>query len=149
MEEMVLFQEFLFVTTLFVLARNYLFKFSNSRTKLRCESCLILIMSMLMIFNVNDVNGVVLVSLLLTVNTFQNFALIVELTLNRQMFSWFILKRQTFLKARSGMSCVMYYFKCEKNLFTDSIWTSYIITTLWMNQWEIFAREFTSDVDSG
>ena len=25
----------------------------------------------------------------------------------------------------------------------------YIITTLRMNQWEIFAKEFTSDVDSG
>ena len=36
-----------------------------------CESCSILRMSVLTIFNINDVNGVVLVSLLLTVNTFQ------------------------------------------------------------------------------
>ena len=41
----------------------------------------------------------------------------------------------------------MYYFKCEQNLWTNSIWT-YIITTLWMNQWGIFAKEFTSKVHS-
>ena len=55
----------------FVPARNYLFKVSNLSTRIRCESCSILRMSMLTIFNINDVNGVVLVSLLLTVNIFQ------------------------------------------------------------------------------
>ena len=44
---------------------------SNLRTRIRCESCLILRMSMLTIFNINNVNGVVLVYLLLTVNIFQ------------------------------------------------------------------------------
>ena len=33
------------------------------------------------------------------------------------------------------------------NLLTNSIWT-YIFTTLRMNHWEIFAKEFTSDFDS-
>ena len=52
----------------FVSARNYLFKVSNLSTRIRCESCLILRMSMLTIFNINNVSGVVLGSLLLTVN---------------------------------------------------------------------------------
>ena len=55
----------------FVPARNYLFKVSNLSTRIRCESCSTLRMSMLTIFNINDVNGVALVSLLLTVNIFQ------------------------------------------------------------------------------
>ena len=44
---------------------------SNLRARIRCESCLILTMSMFTIFNINDINGVVLLSLLLTVNIFQ------------------------------------------------------------------------------
>ena len=44
---------------------------SNLSTRIRRESCSILRMSMLTTFNINDVNGVVLVSLLLTVNIFQ------------------------------------------------------------------------------
>ena len=55
----------------FVRARNYLFKVSNLSTRIMCESCSILGMPMLTIFNINDVHGVVLVSLLLTVNIFQ------------------------------------------------------------------------------
>ena len=97
-------------------------------------------MSILKILNINDVNGVGLVSLLLTVNIFQTFFLL--LTLNKQTFAWLILIRQIFLKTRSGISYVMYYFKCEKNLLTISIWT-YTITTIWVYQWEIFAKEFT------
>ena len=95
---------------------------------------------MLKILNINDVNGVGLVSLLLTVNIFQTFFLL--LTLNKQTFAWLILIRQIFLKTRSGISYVMYYFKCAKNLLTISIWT-YTITTIWVYQWEIFAKEFT------
>ena len=44
---------------------------SNLTTRIRCESCSILRMSMLTLFNINDVNGVVLMSLLLSVNIFQ------------------------------------------------------------------------------
>ena len=44
---------------------------SNLSTRIRYKSCSILRMSMLTLFNINDVNGVVLVSLLLTVNLFQ------------------------------------------------------------------------------
>ena len=44
------------------------------------------------------------------------------LTLNRQTFACFILKSQTLLKTRSGISCFMLqYFKCEQNLLTNSI----------------------------
>ena len=47
------------------------------------------------------------------------------------------------------MSCVLlYYVKCEQNLLTNSIRT-YTITTLRVNQWEIFVKEFTSDINSG
>ena len=121
MEEKILFREFLFVIS-FVPVRNYLFKVSNlSTTIIKCESCSVLRMWMLIIFSINDVNGVVLVSLLLTVNIFQT--LLQLLTFNRQAFAWFILKRQTFLKTRSGITCVMYYSECEQNLLTNSIWT--------------------------
>ena len=130
----------------FVSAVNYLFKVGNLSIRTRCESCSILIMSVLTIFNIDDVNGVVVVSLLLTVKIFQT--LFYLLTLNRQTFAWFILKRQISLKTRSGISCVMCYFKCEQSLLANSIWT-YTITTLWLNQWEIFAKEFISDVGSG
>ena len=41
---------------------------------------------------------------------------------------------------------MLLYLKCEQNLLTNSIWTN-AITTLRVNQWEIFAKEFTSDVD--
>ena len=51
-------------------ARNYLLKVSKISTRIRCERCLTLRISMITIFNVNDVNDVVLVSLLLTVNIF-------------------------------------------------------------------------------
>ena len=144
MEENILFWEFLFVTS-FVPGRNYLFKVSNLSIRISCESYSILRMSMLTIFNINDVSGVALLSLFLTVTISQT--LFYLLTLNRQTFALFILKRSTFL-TRSGISCVMYYFKCEQTVLTNSIWT-YIITTLWMNQWDIFAKDFTSNVDSG
>ena len=51
-------------------ARNYRLKVSNSSTRIRRESCSILRMSMLAIFKIKDVNGVVLGSLVLTVNIF-------------------------------------------------------------------------------
>ena len=56
----------------FVPARNYLFKVSNLSTRIVCESCSVLRMLMLTIFDISDVSGVVLVSLLLTVNIFQS-----------------------------------------------------------------------------
>ena len=41
---------------------------------------------------------------------------------HHETFPGFILKRKTFLKIRSDTSCVMlYYFKREQNLLTDSI----------------------------
>ena len=48
-----------------------LFKVSNLSTRIRSESCLTLRMSMLTIFNINNVSGIAVVSLLLTVNIFQ------------------------------------------------------------------------------
>ena len=90
----------------FVPARNYLFKVSNLSTRVRCESCSILRMSMLTIFwrrsGVFNVNC----------EHILNFVLIVEF--EEQTFAWFILKSQTLLNIRSGMPCVIIkYFKCE------------------------------------
>ena len=50
-----LFWEVLFVVS-FVPAKSYLLKASNLSTRVRCESCSFLRMSMLAIFNINDVN---------------------------------------------------------------------------------------------
>ena len=61
----------------FVPARIYLFKVINLSTRIRCESYSILRMSMLTIFNINYVSGIVLMSFLLTVNI-SNFVLIVD-----------------------------------------------------------------------
>ena len=64
-------KDFILRVFIIVPARNYLFKGTNLNARMRCESCSILRMLMLMIVNINDVNGVVLVSLFLTVNIFQ------------------------------------------------------------------------------
>ena len=55
---------------LFITARNYLFKVSKLSTRIRYERCLILSMPMLTIFIINDVSGVVLKFLLLTIKIF-------------------------------------------------------------------------------
>ena len=55
------------------------------------------------IFNINEVNGV-LVSLLLTVNIFQTSFKLLSLT--RETLVWFILKRLSLLKTASGILCV-------------------------------------------
>ena len=73
--------------------------------------------------------------------------LVLMLNLNRKTFAGLILKWQIILKTRLGILRVMLqYFKCEQNLATNDIWI-YTITTLRVNQWEIF-EEFTSNDDS-
>ena len=72
---------------LLVPARNYLFKVSNLSTGIRCESYSILRMSMLTIFNINDVSGVVLVSLLLKT---QSEMLYVMLTFEKTQKYYFL-----------------------------------------------------------
>ena len=57
----------------FVLPRNYLFKVCNLNTR----TC-VLRMSMLTIFNINDVNGVVLVSLIVNCEHISNCVLIID-----------------------------------------------------------------------
>ena len=62
---------------------------------------------------------------------------------------WVYIENTNTLKVRSSISWVMLqYFQCEQNLWTDSMWT-YIITTLWVGQSEILAKDYTSDIDSG
>ena len=52
---------------------------SNLSTRITCESCLILRMSILTIFNISDVSGVVLVPFIVTCEQISNFVLIVDL----------------------------------------------------------------------
>ena len=62
---------------------------------------------------------------------------------------WVYIENTNTLKVRSSISWVMLqYFQCEQNLWTDSMWT-YIITTLWVGQSEILAKDYTSEIDSG
>ena len=58
----------------FVLARNYLFKFSNFSRRIRSESCLILRMLMLTIFNIWRCSSVFIVNC----EHISNFVLIVD-----------------------------------------------------------------------
>ena len=46
----------------FVPARNYLFKVSNLSTRIVCESCSVLRMLMLTIFDISDVSGVFIIN---------------------------------------------------------------------------------------
>ena len=140
-----MFWEAFFVTSS-VPARNYLFKVSNWNTRIRCENYSRLRMKTLAR---SQWRHSIPVSLLLTVKIFQSlFSLLSCWNLNRETFAGFILWRQTLLKTRSGISCViLQYFKCKQNLLRNGIW-AYTIATLLVNQWEIF-QEFTSDVDSG
>ena len=62
----------------FVSVRNYLFKFSNLSTRIRCKSCSILRMSVLTIFNINGVNAVVLSVFIVNCKHISNFVLIVD-----------------------------------------------------------------------
>ena len=39
-------------------------------------------------------------------------------------------------------------FRWEWHLLTNSIW-AYTIEILWVNQWEVLAKQFTPDVDFG
>ena len=90
-------------------------------------------------------------SLLLTVNIVNNknnFVLIIYF--EQTNICWVhIEKSNTFEDKIEFIMCyVVIFFKYEQNLLTNIIWT-YTITTLQLNEWEIFAKEFTSDVDSG
>ena len=93
---------------------NYLFKVSDWITRTTCENCL---------------SGVFIVKC----EYVSQFLLIVDF---KQANVCYILKRQTLLKTRSGLSCVMLYFKCKPNVLTNLIWT-YTRTTLKANQWKI------------
>ena len=88
----------------FVAAKNYLFKVASLSTRIRCESCSILRMSVLMIFNINDVNGVIL---------------IVDF---EQANIWFVhIEKVNIFEDKIGHIMRHVSFKCEQNLVTSSI----------------------------
>ena len=126
----------------FILRVFVLFKVSNLSTKIRHER-----VSMLTIFNINDVNDVVLASLLLTVNIFKLCSNCWLWTGKRLLGSYWKDKRiwrQD--RAYHALSCSI--SSVNKNLSTNYIWT-YTIITLPVNQLKIFTKEFTLDADSG
>ena len=62
----------------FVPAKNYLFKVSILSTRIRFKGCSILRMSMLMIFNIKDVSGVVSSVFIVNCKPISNFVLLVD-----------------------------------------------------------------------
>ena len=111
------------------------YQVNNLSTRIRLKGCSVLRMSILTIFNIKDVSGVVSSVPIVNCKHISNCKNISNyfLTLNMQTFAWFILKRNIFKKTRLGRSRVMYCFKFEQNLLTNSIWT-YTTTIIWVNQ---------------
>ena len=141
MEENISFWEALFVI-LFVPTRNYLFKVSNWSTMIGCENCSKLRMktiercqwrrSSFYIVNCKHISNILLI-----------------IHFEQAKVCW--VRTEKINTFQDKIRYIMRYVvvvKCDQNLLTKSIW-SYTTTTLWMNQWDIFAKEFTSDVDSG
>ena len=126
MEEKISFWKILFFMSS-VLARNYLFKVSNWSTRIKCENCSRLKMKTL---------------------EWCQFVLILDF--EQANVYWVHIEKPITFEDKIGSSCFMLqHFKCEQNLLTNSIWTyTNLYTTLRRNQWEIFATEFTVDVDS-
>ena len=104
--------------------RNYLFKVSNCKRKNRVWKLFLI---------KTNVNGAVLVSISLTVNVL-SFLLIIDF---EQAKVW---KDKRFWRQDQV------YFSVTKIHYQIAFKA---ITLHHMNQWEIFAKEFTSDVDSG
>ena len=143
---MILFWEALSVIS-FVPPRSYLFKVSNLSTRIICIKNV----------NVNNVQYERCQSRVFIVNCkhISNFVLIIAF---EQASVYLVHKAITFEDKIEYIMhyvyimrilCLYYaYFKREQNLETNSIWT-FTIKTLLVNQWEIFAKEFVSDADSG
>ena len=125
MAENILFWEALFLISSLP-ARNYLFKVTNWSTNRRCENYSRLRMKTLercqwRRSSVSIVNC----------EHISKFALIVYF--QQANVSWVDIEK----------------IKCEQNFLTNNIWVYTITTQISrMNQWEIFAKEFTSDIDS-
>ena len=123
-------------------AMNYLFKVSNWSTRVKCEN-----FSRLRVMTLERCEWRHSSVFIVNCEHISSFALIGEFEKANVLLGSYWKKK--FLKIISGLSCViLQYFQCEQNLLTNHIWT-YTITTLLVNQWKIFAKELTSDVDSG
>ena len=121
--------------------RNYLFNVSNWNTRIRCEKCSRLRMktlercqwrrSSVYIINCEHIS---------------NFLIIIGF--EQVKICWGnIEKINTFEDKIRYIMRYVAVILCDQNLLTNSIW-SYTITTLWVNRWEIFAKEFTAGFDS-
>ena len=111
-----------------ILARNYPFKLSNWRTRIRCDNCSRLRMKILERCRWRR-SSVFIVKC----EHISNFVLTVDF--EQANVFWVHI-------------CYVVVFHVWTKFINNCIWT-FTITTLRVNQWEIFAKEFTSDVDSG
>ena len=103
----------------FIPERNYLFKVSNLSARIRCESCSILRMPMPRIFNIDDVSGVGSSVFVFNCKHSSNFVLIVN---SEQVSVCLVhIEKTNIFETGSSISCIMYYFKREQNLLTNSI----------------------------
>ena len=132
MKENVLFWEALFVISS-VPARNYLLNVSHWGTRLRMKTLERCQWRLSSVFVLNSEH-------------ISNFVLIVDF--EQTNICWvYVEKTNTFADKIGYSICLLQYFKYKQNLLPNSIWT-YTMITLWVNQWEVFAKEFTSHVDS-
>ena len=139
MKEKILFWEVFFVISS-VPTRNYLSKVSTWSTRIRCENCSRLRMKTLERCQWRH-SSVYIVNC----KHISKFLLIIDFE-QAKVFWVHIEKINTFEdKIRYALCCSNLY---DQNLLTNNIW-SYTMTILRLNQWEFFAKELTSNVDSG
>ena len=126
----------------FVPTRNYLSKVSNWSTRIRSENCSRLRMKTLERCQWRR-SSVCIVNY----KHISNFLLII-CSQQANVFLVHIEKTKTFEDKIRYIHAWFVVLISDQNLLTNNIW-SYTITILRVNQWEIFAKECTSDIDSG
>ena len=126
----------------FVPTRNYLSKVSNWSTRIRSENCSRLRMKTLEWYQWRR-SSVCIVNY----KHISNFLLII-CSQQANVFLVHIEKIKTFEDKIRYIHAWFVVLISDQNLLTNNIW-SYTITILRVNQWEIFAKECTSDIDSG
>ena len=141
MKEKVLFWEVLFVISS-VPTSNYLSKVSNWSTRIRSENCSRLRMKTLERYQWRR-SSVYIVNY----KHISNFLLIIGFQ-QANVLPVHIEKTKTFEDKIRYIHALFVVLISDQNLLTNNIW-SYTMTVPWVNQWEIFAKECTSDIDSG
>ena len=134
-----------FVSNINIPARNYLFKISNWSTRVRCENC-----SKLRVKTLEQCQWRHSNVFIVNCEHISSFVLIVEF--EQANVCWVHIEKTNTFEDKIGY--IMRY------VAVFSVWTKFINKwhlnlyhhnpfVLVVNQWEIIAKEFTSDVDSG